>query len=77
LTQTRTCWRTGADHIGNFLGIETDASCVVAVITNVDGTDKALARKPEACWEGPTFWARSARTTTALSSFSAVSPAIP
>ncbi|HXE68455.1 MAG TPA: DUF87 domain-containing protein [Hyphomicrobiaceae bacterium] len=28
--------------IGNFLGIATDASCVVAVITNVDGTDKAV-----------------------------------
>jgi hypothetical protein len=28
--------------IGNFLGIETGASCVVAVITNVDGTDKAV-----------------------------------
>jgi DNA helicase HerA-like ATPase len=27
--------------IGNFLGIETDASRVVAVITNVDGSDKA------------------------------------
>src|SRR5690349_8626029 len=29
--------------IGNFLGIATDASCVVAVITNVDGSDKAGA----------------------------------
>jgi hypothetical protein len=27
--------------IGNFLGIETDASRVVAVITHVDGSDKA------------------------------------
>jgi hypothetical protein len=27
--------------IGNFLGIETDAFRVVAVITNVDGSDKA------------------------------------
>jgi hypothetical protein len=39
--------------IGNFLGIETAASCVVAVITKVDGTDRRLARKPEACWQGP------------------------
>ena len=29
--------------IRTFLGIETDASCVVAVITHVDGTDKAAA----------------------------------
>jgi len=56
--------------IGNFLGIETDASCVVAVITNVDGTDRPPAHPPEACRLGPTFWARSARAPRAPSSFS-------
>ncbi len=39
--------------IGNVLGIETAASCVVAVITKVDGTDRWLVRKPEGCWQGP------------------------
>ena len=28
--------------IGNFLGIETDACCEVAVITNVEGSEKAV-----------------------------------
>ena len=32
--------------IGNFLGIQTGVSCVVAVITYVDGGDKAAGEQP-------------------------------
>jgi hypothetical protein len=48
--------------IGNFLGI---------------GTDRRLARKPEACWQGPDLLGEIRTHENGTLSFSAISPVFP